>query len=114
MIPGRSTAPGTPAASPNGTAPRCEHLDGLAGPAAARPLPGLPERGRPPGRPGGLPGLRPGRLLGRLAEPARQGALRGDGPPGRRRPRAGSGMEMVLRPQRLPAARARYLAIGFR
>ena len=30
MIPGQSMALGTPAVSPNGTAPRCEHLDGLA------------------------------------------------------------------------------------
>jgi uncharacterized UBP type Zn finger protein len=30
MIPGQSTALGAVAASPNGTAPRCEHLDGLA------------------------------------------------------------------------------------
>ena len=29
MIPGQSMAPGRPAVSPNGTAPRCEHLDGL-------------------------------------------------------------------------------------
>jgi hypothetical protein len=34
MIPGQSMALGAPAVSPNGTAPRCEHLDGLvpAGP----------------------------------------------------------------------------------
>ena len=30
MIPGQSMALGAPAVSPNGTAPRCEHLDGLA------------------------------------------------------------------------------------
>ena|ERR1700722_2423067 len=30
MIPGQSMALGVPAASLNGTAPRCEHLDGLA------------------------------------------------------------------------------------
>jgi len=30
MIPGESMALGTVAVSPNGTAPRCEHLDGLA------------------------------------------------------------------------------------
>jgi len=30
MIPGQSTALGAPAASSNGTAPRCGHLDGLA------------------------------------------------------------------------------------
>jgi uncharacterized UBP type Zn finger protein len=30
MIPGQSTALGAPAASPNGSAPRCGHLDGLA------------------------------------------------------------------------------------
>jgi uncharacterized UBP type Zn finger protein len=30
MIPGQSTALGSPAISQNGTAPRCEHLDGLA------------------------------------------------------------------------------------
>jgi uncharacterized UBP type Zn finger protein len=30
MVPGQSTSLGAPAASPNGTAPRCEHLDGLA------------------------------------------------------------------------------------
>jgi uncharacterized UBP type Zn finger protein len=30
MIPGHSTALGAPIVSPNGTAPRCEHLDGLA------------------------------------------------------------------------------------
>ena len=35
MISGQSMAPGLPAVSPNGTAPRCEHLDGL-GPV--RPL----------------------------------------------------------------------------
>ena len=29
MISGQSMAPGLPAVSPNGTAPRCEHLDGL-------------------------------------------------------------------------------------
>ena len=29
MIPGQSTALGTPAVSPNGSAPRCEHTDGL-------------------------------------------------------------------------------------
>jgi uncharacterized UBP type Zn finger protein len=29
MIPGQSMALGAPAASSNGTAPRCEHLDGL-------------------------------------------------------------------------------------
>ena len=30
MIPGQSMTLGAPAVSPNGTAPRCEHLDGLA------------------------------------------------------------------------------------
>jgi uncharacterized UBP type Zn finger protein len=37
MIPGQSIALGAPAVSPNGTAPRCEHLDGLAavGPQSA-------------------------------------------------------------------------------
>jgi uncharacterized UBP type Zn finger protein len=30
MIPGQSMALGRSAVSPNGTAPRCEHLDGLA------------------------------------------------------------------------------------
>ena len=30
MIPGQSMAQGGPTVSPNGTAPRCEHLDGLA------------------------------------------------------------------------------------
>jgi hypothetical protein len=30
MIPGQSMALGAPAVSPNGTAPRCGHLDGLA------------------------------------------------------------------------------------
>ena len=30
MIPGQSMALGAPAISLNGTAPRCEHLDGLA------------------------------------------------------------------------------------
>ena len=30
MIPGQSMALGAPAVSPNGTAPRCDHLDGLA------------------------------------------------------------------------------------
>lgn len=35
MIPGQSTALGRPAVSLNGTAPRCEHLDGLA---PVRPL----------------------------------------------------------------------------
>jgi uncharacterized UBP type Zn finger protein len=30
MIPGQSMALGAAAVSPNGTAPRCEHLDGLA------------------------------------------------------------------------------------
>ena len=30
MIPGQSMAVGAVAVSPNGTAPRCEHLDGLA------------------------------------------------------------------------------------
>ena len=35
MISGQSMAPGLPAVSPNGTAPRCEHLDGLA---PVRPL----------------------------------------------------------------------------
>ena len=30
MIPGQSMAVGAPTVSPNGTAPRCEHLDGLA------------------------------------------------------------------------------------
>jgi uncharacterized UBP type Zn finger protein len=30
MIPGQSMTLGVPAVSPNGTAPRCEHLDGLA------------------------------------------------------------------------------------
>jgi uncharacterized UBP type Zn finger protein len=30
MIPGQSNALGTPAVAANGTAPRCEHLDGLA------------------------------------------------------------------------------------
>jgi uncharacterized UBP type Zn finger protein len=30
MIPGQRMALGAPAVSPNGTAPRCEHLDGLA------------------------------------------------------------------------------------
>ena len=29
MISGQSMAPGLPAVSPNGTGPRCEHLDGL-------------------------------------------------------------------------------------
>ena len=29
MIPGQSMALGASAISPNGTAPRCEHLDGL-------------------------------------------------------------------------------------
>ena len=29
MIPGQNMAPGAPASSPNGTAPRCEHADGL-------------------------------------------------------------------------------------
>src|SRR6201997_2770268 len=37
MIPGQSMALGAPAVSLNGTAPRCEHLDGLApvGPQSA-------------------------------------------------------------------------------
>jgi uncharacterized UBP type Zn finger protein len=35
MIPGQSMALGRSAVSPNGTAPRCEHLDGLA---PVRPL----------------------------------------------------------------------------
>ena len=35
MISGQSMAPGLPAVSPNGTAPRCEHLDGL-GPVRPR------------------------------------------------------------------------------
>lgn len=35
MNPGQSVALGTPAISPNGTAPRCEHVDGLA---PVRPL----------------------------------------------------------------------------
>jgi uncharacterized UBP type Zn finger protein len=30
MIPGQSMALGAPAVSPNGKAPRCEHVDGLA------------------------------------------------------------------------------------
>jgi uncharacterized UBP type Zn finger protein len=30
MIPGQSMALGAPAVSPNGTAPRCQHLDGVA------------------------------------------------------------------------------------
>jgi Zn-finger in ubiquitin-hydrolases and other protein len=30
MIPGQNMALGAPAVSPNGTAPRCGHLDGLA------------------------------------------------------------------------------------
>jgi uncharacterized UBP type Zn finger protein len=30
MIPGQGMTLGAPAASPNGTAPRCEHFDGLA------------------------------------------------------------------------------------
>jgi uncharacterized UBP type Zn finger protein len=30
MIPGQSMVLGAPTASPNGTAPRCEHLNGLA------------------------------------------------------------------------------------
>jgi uncharacterized UBP type Zn finger protein len=30
MIPGQSMALGAPAASPNGSAPRCDHVDGLA------------------------------------------------------------------------------------
>ena len=29
MIPAQNTALGAPAISPNGSAPRCEHLDGL-------------------------------------------------------------------------------------
>ena len=29
MIPGQSMTLGTPVVSPNGTAPRCQHLDGL-------------------------------------------------------------------------------------
>jgi uncharacterized UBP type Zn finger protein len=35
MIPGQSMALGAPAVSPNGTAPRCEHLDDL-GPVMPR------------------------------------------------------------------------------
>jgi uncharacterized UBP type Zn finger protein len=35
MIPGRNMAPGVPATSLNGTAPRCGHLDGLT---PVRPL----------------------------------------------------------------------------
>jgi uncharacterized UBP type Zn finger protein len=37
MIPGQSMVQGAMAASPNGTAPRCEHLDGLVpvGPQSA-------------------------------------------------------------------------------
>jgi uncharacterized UBP type Zn finger protein len=37
MIPGQSMARGVPAVSTNGTAPRCEHLDGLT---LARPRSG--------------------------------------------------------------------------
>ena len=61
MISGQSMAPGLPAVSPNGTAPRCEHLDGL-GPV--RPLsadcrdcrdgPDGPDGRDRTGRPGGL------------------------------------------------------------
>src|SRR6202035_1922756 len=76
MIPGQSMAVGAPTVSPNGTAPRCEHLDGLA------PI---------------------GRQSDDCREcQRRQDALRGDRPPGRRQSRAGSHVEMVLR---TPASR---------
>ncbi len=70
MISGQSMAPGLPAVSPNGTAPRCEHLDGL-GPVRPRSADcrdcrdgrdGRDRRGRP-GRPRGLPDLRLGGLF---------------------------------------------------
>ena len=65
-------------------------------PAAIRRVPGLPERPGPPGGSCRLPDLRMGGLLRQLAQPARQGALRGDRPPGRRRARAASDLAMVL------------------
>jgi hypothetical protein len=55
MSSGQSMALGLPAVSPNGTAPRCEHLDGL-GPVRPRSADCQDCRDRPgrPGRPAGL------------------------------------------------------------
>jgi uncharacterized UBP type Zn finger protein len=51
MISGQSMAPGVPAASPNGTAPRCKHLDGLepAGPQSVDCRDCRSQPGRPTG-----------------------------------------------------------------
>jgi uncharacterized UBP type Zn finger protein len=55
MIPGQSMALGTPATSPNGTAPRCQHTDGLQ-PATPRSAhcPDCPDPPGPPGPPDAL------------------------------------------------------------
>lgn len=52
MIPGQSATLGVPAASHNGTAPRCEHLDGLA-PVKPQST-GCPDCRNRPGHPEGL------------------------------------------------------------
>jgi uncharacterized UBP type Zn finger protein len=55
MIPGQSMTLGVPAVSPNGTAPRCQHLDGIA-PVKPQSAVCLDCRDRPdrPGRQAGL------------------------------------------------------------
>ena len=65
MIPGQSMALGAVAASPNGTAPRCEHLDGLApvGPQSDDCRDCRSRKDRTPGKPRGLPDLRLGGLF---------------------------------------------------
>jgi hypothetical protein len=111
MIPGQSRILGAPAISLNGSAPPCEHLDGLA-PVTPQSdeCPACRGPGRPLGGTSGLPDLRLGGLFRRLTEPARQGALRGDRPPARPPSGAGIAVAMVLRPPasgltRLVAAR---------
>ena len=52
MIPGQSMTLGVPAVSPNGTAPRCEHLDDLA--AVKHQSGDCPDCRNRPGHPVGL------------------------------------------------------------
>ena len=102
MIPAQNMALGAPAIGLNGSAPRCEHLDGLQ-PVTPRSVDCLDCNDRKDRRvPRDLPDLRLGGLLRRLTGPARQGALRGNRPSAGGRPGAGTTMEMVLRP---PASR---------
>ena len=83
LFSGYPLAAGPPPISPNGSAPRCGHLDGLA---VAAPISG------------GCRDCLPRQIRLASLRPARQRSLRRDRPPGRPRPGHGIALEVVLRP----------------